>query len=104
MSTTFLNLKIFFSLKSFFRQYEHMFLLFFLRFATIYVGATKNGRTVALRSGSTSPVYINGELYRSSERKLLPMITLSYEALFALIAICCGAGYKLGRDMQKAKK
>jgi len=33
MSTTFLNLKIFFSLKSFFRQYEHMFLFFFLRFA-----------------------------------------------------------------------
>ncbi len=32
------------------------------------------------------------------------MITLSYEALFALIAICGGAGYKLGRDIQKAKK
>lgn len=104
MSTTFFNLKIFFAFKPFLRQQERMFLLFFLRFATIYAGATKNGRTVALRSGSTSPVYINGELYRSSERRLLPMITLSYEALFALIAICGGAGYKLGRDIQKAKK
>lgn len=32
------------------------------------------------------------------------MITLSYEALIALIALCGGAGYKLGRDIQKAKK
>ena len=32
------------------------------------------------------------------------MITLSYEALLALIAICGGAGYKLGRDIEKAKK
>ena len=28
----------------------------------------KNGRTVALRSGSTSPVYINGKLCRSYKR------------------------------------
>ncbi len=32
------------------------------------------------------------------------MITLSYEALFALIAICGGAGYMLGKDVNKAKK
>lgn len=32
------------------------------------------------------------------------MITLSYEALFALIAFCGGAGYTLGKDIQKAKK
>ena len=39
-----------------------------------------------------------------SERKVLLMITLSYEALFALIAICSGAGYMLGKDINKAKK
>ena len=32
------------------------------------------------------------------------MITLSYEALFTLIALCGGAGYMLGRDIHKAKK
>lgn len=32
------------------------------------------------------------------------MITLSYEALFALIALCGGARYMLGRDIHKAKK
>lgn len=32
------------------------------------------------------------------------MITLSYEALIALIALCGGAGYMIGRDIQKAKK
>lgn len=32
------------------------------------------------------------------------MITLSYEALLTLIAICGGAGYMLGRDIGKAKK
>ena len=32
------------------------------------------------------------------------MITLSYEALIALIAFCCGAGYMLGKDVSKAKK
>ena len=32
------------------------------------------------------------------------MITLSYEALIALITLCGGAGYMLGRDIQKAKK
>lgn len=31
------------------------------------------------------------------------MITLSYEALFALIALCGGAGYMLGRDIHKEK-
>lgn len=31
------------------------------------------------------------------------MITMSYEALIALIAFCTGVGYKLGRDIQKAK-
>ena len=31
-------------------------------------GTTKNGRTVALRSGSTSPVYIDGELCRCLQR------------------------------------
>ena len=41
---------------------------------------------------------------RSSERGFLPMITLSYEALIALVALCGGAGYMLGRDIQKAKK
>lgn len=32
------------------------------------------------------------------------MITLSYEALIALVALCGGAEYMLGRDIQKAKK
>lgn len=32
------------------------------------------------------------------------MITLSYEALIALVALCGGVGYMLGRDIQKAKK
>ena len=39
-----------------------------------------------------------------SREEILPMITLSYEALFALIAICGGAGYMLGKDVSKAKK
>ena len=32
------------------------------------------------------------------------MITLSYEALIALIAFCGGAGYMLGKDIKKKKK
>ena len=32
------------------------------------------------------------------------MITLSYEALITLVALCGGAGYILGQDIQKAKK
>lgn len=32
------------------------------------------------------------------------MITLTYEALISLIALCGGAGYMLGRDINKAKK
>lgn len=32
------------------------------------------------------------------------MITLSYETLVTLVALCGGAGYILGRDIQKAKK
>ena len=32
------------------------------------------------------------------------MITLSYEALIALIALCGGTGYMLGKDINKAKK
>ena len=39
-----------------------------------------------------------------TERRKLPMITISYEALFALVAICGGAGYMLGKDVNKAKK
>jgi hypothetical protein len=39
-----------------------------------------------------------------SEKEILPMITMSYEALIALIAFCTGVGYRLGRDIQKAKK
>ena len=39
-----------------------------------------------------------------TREEILPMITLSYEALFALIAICGGAGYMLGKDVNKAKK
>ena len=35
---------------------------------------------------------------------LLLMITLSYEALIALVALCGGAGYMLGKDVNKAKK
>ena len=64
----------------------------------------KNGRTVALQSGSTSPVYIDGELCRCFRKEALHMITLSYEALIALIAVCGGAGYMLGKDVSKAKK
>ena len=36
--------------------------------AAKYILSAKNGRTVALRSGSTSPVYINGKLCRSYKR------------------------------------
>ena len=32
------------------------------------------------------------------------MVTLSYEALIALVALCGGAGYMLGKDIHKAKK
>ena len=64
----------------------------------------KYGRTVALQSGSTSPVYIDCELYRFFRKESLHMITLSYEALIALIAVCGGAGYMLGKDVSKAKK
>lgn len=32
------------------------------------------------------------------------MITMSAEALIALIALCGGAGYILGRDIHKRKK
>ena len=32
------------------------------------------------------------------------MITISIEALVALVALCGGAGYKLGKDINKAKK
>ena len=39
-----------------------------------------------------------------TREEILPMITLSYEALIALVALCGGAGYMLGRDIQKAKK
>ena len=63
----------------------------------------KYGRTVALQSGSTSPAYIDGELCRCYRKENLPMITLSFEALIALIALCGGAGYMLGKDI-KAKK
>lgn len=32
------------------------------------------------------------------------MVTLSYEALIALVALCGGAGYMLGKDIHNAKK
>lgn len=32
------------------------------------------------------------------------MVTISYEALIALIALCGGAGYIVGKDVNKAKK
>lgn len=32
------------------------------------------------------------------------MVEISLEALLALIALCGGAGYLLGKDIQKAKK
>ena len=32
------------------------------------------------------------------------MVTLSYEALIALVALCGGAGYMLGKDIHKEKK
>ncbi len=32
------------------------------------------------------------------------MIIISYEALIALIALCGGAGYIIGKDVNKAKK
>lgn len=35
---------------------------------------------------------------------ILLMITLSYEALIALVALCGGAGYMLGKDVNKARK
>lgn len=31
------------------------------------------------------------------------MITMSYEALIALIALCCGAGYLLGKEINAKK-
>ena len=34
----------------------------------------------------------------------LLMITLSYEALIAIVALCGRAGYMLGKDVNKAKK
>lgn len=42
-------------------------------------------------------------LLRKKE-EIADMITLSYEALIALIGLCCGAGYLLGKDINKAKK
>lgn len=38
------------------------------------------------------------------ERGLLPMITISYEVLLIIIALCGGAGYILGKDVSKARK
>lgn len=32
------------------------------------------------------------------------MITISYEALFALAAFCASAGYLLGKDIHNTKK
>ena len=32
------------------------------------------------------------------------MITLTFEALIALIALCGGTGYMLGKDIHKTKK
>ena len=32
------------------------------------------------------------------------MITMSYEALIALVALCGGAGYMLGKDVNNARK
>lgn len=32
------------------------------------------------------------------------MLSISFEALVALIALCGGAGYLLGKDIHKAKK
>jgi hypothetical protein len=32
------------------------------------------------------------------------MIEISIEALLALVAMCCGAGYLLGKDIHKTKK
>ena len=32
------------------------------------------------------------------------MITMSFEALIALITLCGGAGYMLGKDINNAKK
>ncbi len=74
------------------------------KYDNIHSGAVKNGRTVALQSGSTSPVYIYGKLCRYTERRSWLMITISYEALIALVALCGGAGYLLGKDIHKAKK
>ncbi len=31
------------------------------------------------------------------------MITLSYEALIALVAFCAGAGYLIGKDVNQKK-
>ena len=70
----------------------------------IISSATKYGRSVALHSGSTSPVYIDGKLCRFSERRYLLMVEISFEALLALIALCGGAGYLLGKDIHNAKK
>ena len=39
------------------------------------------------------------------EKEILKIpITILYEALIALIALCCGAGYMIGKDINKAKK
>lgn len=32
------------------------------------------------------------------------MVEISIEAILALVAMCCGAGYLLGKDIHKTKK
>ena len=68
------------------------------------MGATKNGRTVAFILGVQAQFTYMVNCAVVAERRKELMITISYEALFALIALCGGAGYVLGRDINKAKK
>lgn len=69
----------------------------------IITDATKNGRTVLSNLGVQAQS-IQMVIVPQFRKEILPMITLSYEALIALVGLCGGAGYLLGKDIQKAKK
>jgi len=62
---------------------------------------------VALQSGSTSPVYIDGKLCRFVREEIMHMITISLQTIYyavAITSILCGAAYKLGYEIGKNAK